>query len=96
MSRSRLLETALPMVAKTLEGAILVKPDDDETDRVLTFKFGTLSLPEQKETPKTRMKKRTSSRKETYSTQTWNVYNCNSTPSKARPNLDKVTTAASL
>lgn len=52
LSRSRLLETALPMVAKTLEGAILVEPDDDETDRVLTFKFGTLSLPEQKETPK--------------------------------------------
>lgn len=84
------------MVAKTLEGAILVEPDDDETDRVLTFKFGTLSLPEQKETPK-------NSNEEENKQQKGNVFNANMeriqlqfNTFKARPNLDKVTTAASL
>ena len=70
LSRSRLLETALPMVAETLEGAILVEPDDDETDRVLTFKFGTLSLPGQKETPK-------NSNEEENKQQKRNVFNAN-------------------
>lgn len=53
LSRSRLLETALPMVADTLEGATLIEPNDDEKEGVLSFAYGTLSLPERTETSKT-------------------------------------------
>lgn len=52
LSRSRLLETALPMVADTLEGATLIEPNDDEKEGVLSFAYGTLSLPERTETSK--------------------------------------------
>lgn len=52
LSRSRLLETALPMVADTLEGATLIEPNDDEKEGVLSFAYGTLSLPERTVTSK--------------------------------------------